>query len=405
MDTSKTHLFYGFMQTLCALALLITANAYAQLPPLPPLSELCDATELPGNDASSPVQYVLTCKPPSSAWTGDLVVYAHGYVPAQIPLEPFDVDNLDEGTIVPLLAQGFAFATTSYSKNGYAIEQGGEDIDDLVAYFEAQYGSAAPGGSVGKVYLIGASEGALISTMLLERSPQTYDGALALCGPLGGAPYQIKHLNDFRVVFDYFFPDVLPGNAVEVPEDAFLSWEYPDGSGYKKTIGEAIATDPDATRQLFKVTRAAFDPENPATLSDSAQDILFYNVWGMNDLIQTADGNPYGNRHTWYWGSDNDWTLNIGVDRFRADRFARRYLRNYYQPSGELKAPLVALHTTHDPVVPFRHEVIYFLRTLAAGNLERLTVLPVLRYGHCEFTPQEVFGAFGLLVQKVSAAP
>ena len=95
--------------------------------------------------------------------------------------------TLPDGTFVPnlVLSQGFAFATSSYHKNGYAVEQARKDLNDLVQYFKTQ---VTPG-SVQKVFITGASEGGEIATLLIEHFPDKYAGALALCGPIGGAPY------------------------------------------------------------------------------------------------------------------------------------------------------------------------------------------------------------------------
>jgi hypothetical protein len=64
--------------------------------------------------------------------------------------------------------------------------------------------------------------------LLLERYSKKYDAGLALCAPLAGSPTLIKHIYDFRVVFDYFFPNVFMFGAVDVPNDAFLLWQTPD---------------------------------------------------------------------------------------------------------------------------------------------------------------------------------
>ena len=41
--------------------------------------------------------------------------------------------------------------------------------------------------------------------------------ALALCGPVGDFAGQIDYLGDFRVLFDYFFPGVIPGDRWTCP--------------------------------------------------------------------------------------------------------------------------------------------------------------------------------------------
>jgi len=89
----------------------------------------------PCQDGALGRQLILICIPPQ--WNGQLVVYAHGYVAPQQPLALPVGELTIDGQFVPdkLLALGFAFATSSYSKNGYAIEQAGHDLNALVDYF------------------------------------------------------------------------------------------------------------------------------------------------------------------------------------------------------------------------------------------------------------------------------
>jgi hypothetical protein len=81
---------------------------------------------------------------------------------------------------------------------------------------------------------------------------------------------------------------------------------------------------------------------------------------------------------------------------------AQQYIAQFYHSTGQLQRALVTMHTLLDPAVPFAHELIYANLAANAGRLGNLTVLPVLRYGHCTFTADEVLGAFGVLVAKVS---
>ena len=50
----------------------------------------------------------------------------------------------------------------------------------------------------------------------------------------------------------------------------------------------------------------------------------------------------------------------------------------------------MTLHTTGDPAVPYRHELIYFKRAALLGTDDLLTVLPVDRAGHWAFEAQEL---------------
>jgi len=221
--------------------------------------------------------------------------------------------------------------------------------------------------------------------------------------PVAGMPYQIKYLGDFRVVFDTFFPEVFDFGAMEVPE-----WETHDAAltawnTYTPTITSAIVDQSFKTNQLFRMTRAArawSDP--PGTAVETALEVLFYNFFGMGDAIETSGGIPYDNRDTWYWGSFNDWRLNRNVERVEGDEDAMDYTGEYYEPTGEVSRPLVTLHTIHDPAVPYRHELTYAHLVRRSGSDDYVTQIPVLRYGHCAFSAEEVLGAFALLVHQTT---
>ena len=360
------------------------------------LPQGCEQSSLPSNDLKYPSdQLILICRPPN--WNGDLIVYAHGYVPPQAPLVlPLAELILPDETFVPeaFLAQGFAFITSSYHKNGAATEQAIHDLLDLINYFE----SLVPVGALKRVFIVGASEGGLVAIQLLEQHPNKFDAGLALCGPAGGAPKQIKYIEDFRVVFDYFFPDVFPFGAFDVPPDAFMQWE----NIYVPLIAAAITRDPRATRQLYSVTRAAIDPTDPNTAIETAINVLFISIWGTPDLTATTGGNPYDNRFTLYLGLTNNLALNLQVERIRGDGQAKDYARTFYQTTGRLNRPLVTLHNTLDPIVPFEHELIYAALVARQHNSRFLTVLPVVGYGHCEFTSEQILGAFALMVQEAN---
>jgi hypothetical protein len=209
-------------------------------------------------------------------------------------------------------------------------------------------------------------------------------------------PYQIDYVGDFRVVFDYFFPGVFTFGMAEAPEvEDYADWE----NIYLPRIAGAIGSRPLKAFRLFNITDVAIDVFNPETFVEPAGTLLFYNIMGAYDLTQKAGGMPYENRYTWYPAS---WRLNRRVERVVSDSDARQYLVDYYQPKGELQVPLVALHTLWDPAVPYHHEEIYQKRVWAAGSAENFTLLPVFSYGHCNFEPWQVLGAFYLLLAQAA---
>ena len=74
-----------------------------------------------------------------ATWNGDLVLYAHGYVPAHRTIAlPEDVigGQSISGTVNGL---GYAFATTSYRANGLVAPEATEDLVELEATVRRLY--------------------------------------------------------------------------------------------------------------------------------------------------------------------------------------------------------------------------------------------------------------------------
>jgi hypothetical protein len=332
---------------------------------------------------------------PLVPWNGDLVVFAHGYVSPLAPIAiPEDQLQLPDGSSIPDIVNGlgFAFATTSYHKNGLAVLEGIEDVTDLVAASAAYTGAPA-----NHVYLIGASEGGLVTALGVERSPETFSGGVATCGPVGNFRRQVDYWGDFRALFDYFFPGLIPGTAVSVPASVQAGW----ATTYVPAISAAFAARPAALDELLRVSRAAYDGADPTTKVATALGILWYNVFATQDGIDTLGGQPFDNTFRFYTGSSNDWRLNRLVRRYRASTSAVLEMEANYQTSGRLVSPLVTLHTTGDPIVPYWHEPLYTLKALLGGSGLRHVNLPVFRYGHCNFEPAEALVALGLVVLQV----
>lgn len=140
---------------------------------------------------------------------------------------------------------------------------------------------------------------------------------------------------------------------------------------------------------------------DPATEEATALGVLSYNVFGTNDAIGKLGGQPFDNRFRFYRGSDDDFRLNLLVQRFTADGGALNEVEANYQTSGRLVRPLVTLHTTGDPIIPYWHEPLYQLKTWFAGSARLHANVPSFRYGHCSFGAGDVILGFALLVVKV----
>jgi pimeloyl-ACP methyl ester carboxylesterase len=353
--------------------LLLPATARAQAVP-----GTCEDGDLPSGALSR------ICVP-TVGWNGQLVVYAHGYVAPGLPLGFYQLTTPD-GLYLPLLVQslGYAFATTSYRQNGLAILEGVADVRELVTAFSDIYSPPT------RTHIAGVSEGGLVATLLAERSPDQFWSAFAACGQIGSFRLQINYVGNFRVLFDYFFPGVIPGSPIDIPPQVMANWY----TVYVPAITAVLAANPGRALELMRVAHAAFDPASPATVINTAVSLLWYNVFGTNDAVRKLGGNPFGNRLTWYFGSQNDLRLNLHVRRLTASPVALHAMQPY-ETSGDLAIPLVTLHTTSDELVPFGHELLY-LAKVDLSDRGRFIPLAVNRYGHCNFTAAELLGGFGL---------
>jgi len=357
-----------------SIVLLLPPAARAQVIP-----GECTPGPLPNNAAS------LICVP-TFGWNGQLVVFAHGFVRPDAP-PSFELPSLD-GLPLPLVVQslGYAFATTTYRDNGLVILEGVDDIRNLLVAFSLAHPAPT------RTHVVGVSEGGLVATLLAERFPELVTSTLAACAPIGNFRLQINYIGDFRVLFDYFFPGLIPESAIQIPQDVIDQWD----TAYEPAIAAALQASPGRALELMRVARAAHDPSNFATVINTAISALRYNILGTNDARGKLGGNPYGNRFTLYLGSSNDLRLNLLVRRFSASPVALQRLR-FHETNGDLRVPLVTLHTILDELVPFGHELLYIPKVdLAARG--RFLPLPVNRYGHCNFTTNELLGSFLLTV-------
>jgi pimeloyl-ACP methyl ester carboxylesterase len=379
---------------------VLPANA-AESPALP---DGCNWVGLPNNAIG------LICMPVGAGkWNGDLVIFAHGYVgPMEDLTKGFEQLYFLEGVFVPdlLTKMGYAFAATSYRTNGLAIKDGVADLVDLRATFiaiNAMQGRPAPL----RTYVVGVSEGGLITTQAIEQKPEIFSGGLACCGPVGDFSKQIEYWGDFRVVYDYYFPGTLKAygpDAMHIPQTLITDWRT-SPSVIQQTVVGGLAANPGAALQLMKVTRAAYDPKNQATIAATVLGVLDYSVVATNNGRDTLGGVPFGNKYTLYLGSSDDRALNKGVARFTANQAAKTAMNSpSYQTSGKLTKPLVTMHTTSDPIVPYWHEVLYQLKNWKSGTGANHLNIPIVRYGHCAFTAAELQFGFGLLVYKVTKA-
>jgi pimeloyl-ACP methyl ester carboxylesterase len=330
-----------------------------------------------------------------ASWNGDLVLYAHGYVAPDQPLALPDDGIGGQSVSGATTGLGYAFGTTSYRANGLVVPEAVADLLELQDTIERRYRP-----DPARTVIVGFSEGGLVASLAAEREPARVAGALAGCGPIGSFRAQLDYIGDFRVVFDYFFPGVLPGSAVDVPSSVQAEWT----SRFVPAILAALGSDPDAARQLIAVTGASVAADDIASIGETTIGLLWYNVFGTADARARLGGQPFENAARVYSGSSNDAALNGGVARYQADPAALESLASF-ETTGSLEVPVVTIHTTGDPVIPFQQEALYAEKVGRAGATAMLSQISVTRAGHCTFQAPEILGAFVSLWQKIGAAP
>ncbi len=328
-----------------------------------------------------------------NGWNGDVVYYAHGIkdVAEPVGLPTSSVAELRDS----LGVMGYAVAYSSFSENGWAVKDGMQRTHQLRGLF------ASTAGTPRRSFVIGHSMGGLVALGLAETYPQQYDGALPMCGVVGGAQKEVDYIANVRTVFDFFYPGALPGDALDMPIELDLNTILGKAQG-------AILSDPDLHR-AFAMARVAQTPLAWASVPELIQSILTgiaFDARGADDLLDRTHGHsPFDNSETVYTDAFTGQpilALNAGVKRFTETPDAANYLAKYYQPTGDLRIPTVSIHTTRDPVVPIFHEGLYAGLANAQGANGMLLQRSISRYGHCTFAIGEMTSAFRTLAGWVA---
>jgi pimeloyl-ACP methyl ester carboxylesterase len=299
-------------------------------------------------------------------WNNGLVMYAHGYKSRGAAWTPLPAVI---GTV--FLERGFAVAESGYSRQGWAVEEALKETEALRQFFVKTYGKPD------STFIAGHSMGGLITLATIESYPDAYDGALPMCGPLVPALAFFKErVFDMLVTFEAVFGDSLPREYRPVVDVSELP---------PQVVERALASKPAAA--------AEFAEHWDTKPGDLPPTVWYYHVM-LREIIDRAGGNPVDNRNTVYSGLETTPNINESVPRYVAVPEALSYLRRYYTPTGVIKDPVIAVHTTYDAGVPPSFPSSYAVRAALSGN-ERLFVQKhVCADGHCKIDPASTGRAF-----------
>lgn len=330
------------------------------------------------------------------AWNGDLVVYAHGIVDPALAVElPSTQDRFDL-VRTGLLARGFGVAASSFSENGFALKDAIQRTHQLSGLFTARFGQPR------RVLLAGHSLGAMATLQLAETRPEQYDGALVMCGFVGGTSHEIEYMATARLAYDYFFPGVIPGSVFEIPDDLDFrppSASNPAGSPLFAAVRNSLLGGLAPPYKTVQFAAAAGLPgTGPVEQVTAALNVIGFNLRYTRNLLGHTNGHiPFDNRDVVYEHAG----LNQGIQRWTGDPDALTYIAHYYTPTAAIRVPVQTLHSSRDPVVPEWHEDLYGERAVVQGTADLLEQTVVSAFGHCAFDDTQVLLAFDRLLSRL----
>jgi pimeloyl-ACP methyl ester carboxylesterase len=309
-------------------------------------------------------------------WNGELVMILRGYVTPGTPRE----GEMPRGALTEaLLQRGYAVAASDYRSQGWSVAEALEDNERLRRHVGERFGEPA------RHWLMGFSMGGLLTLASIERHPDAYAGALALCGANAPAGEMFNEvLLTVLVSVEYFFP----GSLGEAALDDL------DGPARidPQRIEAALAMDEATAERLAQRLQIP----RPMLASISS---FYYLI--LRELQQRAGGHPLDNRDTVYAGFGDDLAFNRGVRRTRADPAAADYLRRYASLDGRTPVPVILLSNISDAVVPLHISNRYLALAREQGLADRVVGRWSTSPGHCRMPPGEVVGALDDLVRWV----
>jgi pimeloyl-ACP methyl ester carboxylesterase len=322
-------------------------------------------------------------------WKGDLVLYAHGFTLPSDPIHFPPIENLRD----QLLSQGYAVAYSSFSENGLAVKDGIRQTERLVERFGDRLGRPR------RVFIIGSSFGGLIAVAMAERDPERYAGVLTVSGLIGGSRGLLDYISNVRVLFDVVYPGVLPGDLLHMPPGLNVN---------QHIVGpavQAMSANPQGAAIISQLVQSPVPFANGPELVGSIATALGLHFVEIGDLLQRTNGESFfDNSGVTYSGPLPAAVLadiNARVARYQSTEDVQEFLDRYYETTGRLKIPMLALSNTRDPQVPSFNETRYRERVARRGHANLLEQRSFPRYGHSEkFTPEEITQAFADLVLR-----
>jgi pimeloyl-ACP methyl ester carboxylesterase len=314
-----------------------------------------------------------------------LTVYIHGQVDRDAPIALPAFQGLRDS----LGRNGFAVAVSSFSENGAVVKDGEQRTHQLRGLFTSQFGEPA------RTYIYGKSMGGLIGLMLAEKYPEQYSGLFAECGNVRGSLNSWHYYLDLRRLIDYFYPGLVPGNALGVPAD----WQLTPADTHQ--IGGVLRSNISGALAIRQIDQTPIQPltASNAELVQAMLDFIIFHSFEINDLMERAHGRPPVSSRT-FTSSTLDPALLASINEntlhFEAAPDAQNFLAHDYDPTGDIRIPAETFMDPQDPLLPsVLNDLVYQSRVDAAGRSDMYRRnYSVTRYGHCLAKLPERLNAF-----------
>ena len=358
-------------------------------------------------------------------WNGELVMYTHGYAGEGATLAGNDALIRRH-----LIQNGYAWATSGYSKNSYDVRAGLEDTNKLALAFSTLAGKAAPT----RTYIMGLSMGGHIAAAAVEeealataQNKMRYAGAVPMCAVAGDAELfngmaaqglAALTLSGYNALlpaaltgrqrYQMLLPAALNPQSVAVASHGVLFNNFPSTGFTPKGVAGAqyasvIKNITGGTRPMFDIGLSYGGSYPAGTYGNFGVDgtltgLLTKYSLDTSKIVYTIDGDAAASA-----------ALNASAPRVTQDAnsnpLRRDGLRWVPLVSGRPYVPVVTIHTLGDLFVPFSMQQVYRNRLVAAGSAraDRVVQRAIRGASHCDFTNAEVQAAFDDMVKWVKA--
>ena len=307
-------------------------------------------------------------------WNGTLIVYGHGY--RDKADHPGETDNRNadiapDPALIPVLTgQGYALAGSAFKDNGWAVEEGYVDSLNLVEFFKNEY--ATPN----RILYWGFSMGSVIGFKNAETT-NVYDGIMCGCAVGAGAPSSFDASGDLLVAYDTVFGMLTSwGNPGDVRDDLDFETEV-----FPKLLGELNAPANFPAFEFIRLVigtpgRGINPPPPPDFYPGWVGTDMFFATEVRAELERRAGGAVVQNLNRNYNLTANEraylmglgvpspqidaWLASMNNQRlFSAPESSRNYLIANRKYTGQIRVPVLTMHTIVDPLVTVTQENEY----------------------------------------------